>query len=237
MGYVLKQGSVFGVPIMKFTLTYDGELPAASKANTRTEEKWEIRKALDPQLRELWNDSEILQAVKRNRLIPTTVDYVRTETHHSLQNKVKEQFGGANMPKNTERLDLCKDIQVGNRSFLPLVRDSFALKCALSIKFLRKEEPGQLIYQGGDMDNRLKVLFDALGVPDLSQVNAVKEPAAASDPVYCLVENDRLITGLVIDTQKLLSRPGSSPSEVRLIIDVDIRVIQAKSYNQPFLGD
>jgi hypothetical protein len=32
-------------------------------------------------------------------------------------------------------------------------------------------------------------------------------------------------------------RPGASKNEVRLIIDVDVRVVQAKTYNMPVLGD
>lgn len=121
------------------------------------------------------------------------------------------------------------------RSFLPLVRESFALRCGLKIKFLRKEEPGKLIQQG-DIDNRLKTLFDALSVPQhIEQVDATDTSIA--DPIYCVVEDDSLITSIDIDTQKLLSHPNASKNEVRLIIEVDVRVIRAKTYNSVFLGD
>jgi hypothetical protein len=62
--------------------------------------------------------------------------------------------------------------------------------------FLRKEEPGRL-YQGGDLDNRLKTLFDALSVPNKEQV--VDDPTMV-EQVYCLLEDDRLITKVDIDT-------------------------------------
>jgi hypothetical protein len=35
----------------------------------------------------------------------------------------------------------------------------------LKITLLRPEEPGAIILQSGDIDNRLKTLFDALSVP------------------------------------------------------------------------
>jgi len=128
-------------------------------------------------------------------------------------------------------IDVCALIQRGSRKFLPLVRNELALKCAL--KFLRKEEPGRLI-QEGDLDNRLKTLFDALAVPDDQQI---VEDDSIADPIYCLLENDALITGCAIETHRLLSRPGASKREVHLLIEVDVRVTQARYYYHPFLGD
>jgi hypothetical protein len=97
--------------------------------------------------------------------------------------------------------------------FVPLVRDSFALKCALKILFLRKEKPGR-VYHGGDLDNRLKTLFDALAIPDDQQI--VKD-ATTMEPVYCLMENDRLITRIDVDTHRLLTAPEASEHTVKLI--------------------
>lgn len=180
---------------MKFTLIYDGDLPS----NGNTKEKWQIRKALDPQLRELWQESEVLR------------------------------------PDHKDRLDLCAPILKGGRSFLPLVRETFGLRCGLTIKFLRKEEPGKLI-QRGDIDNRLKTLFDALSVPQhIEQIDATD--MSISDPIYCVVEDDSLITSIDIDTQKLLSHPNASKNEVRLVIDVDVRVAKARNCSMPFFGD
>lgn len=188
---------------------------------------------------EQWNDSDILKAARKYREVPYTTSFMRLETHHQHERSLSENamMAGANLPEHKERLDLCANVAVGNRVFLPLVRDSFALRCGLKIKFLRKEEPGDFIYQGGDIDNRLKTLFDALAVPNVDQL--VNEPGVTcvSDPIHCLLEDDRLISSVEVETQKLLSRPGASKNEVRLIIDVDVRVIHAKSYNLIFLGD
>ena len=51
-------------------------------------------------------------------------------------------------------------------SFKPLVRRSLSLACALDILFLRHEERYNLMRQGGDLDGRIKTLFDALKMPD-----------------------------------------------------------------------
>lgn len=233
------RGGAYGVPLMKFTLIYDGELPATSNGNSRCKEKWAIRKQLDPQLRELWKESEVLQMALRQRLIPTGQAYMRLETHHSLEDKIKTDLAGPNMHMDKGRMDLCEEIPVASRRFLPLVRESFALRCGLSIKFLRKEEPGKLIQPGGDMDNRLKTLFDALSVPNKDQIEAVRgnEDTSVADPIHCLMEDDSLISALAVETQKLLTHPDASKSQVRLVIDVDVRVIRPKAYNEIFLGD
>ena len=114
-------------------------------------------------------------------------------------------------------------------------------QCALPLRLgaltgeegLRKEEPGK-VYQAGDLDNRLKTLFDALAVPKDEQV--VSDQTIV-DPIYCLLEDDALIANCTIETHRLLSRPLASKYAVILLIEVDVRVIQPRQYNQPFLGD
>jgi hypothetical protein len=49
--------------------------------------------------------------------------------------------------------------------FVPLVSEEMNAVAELSILLMRPEPPGGLITTGGDMDNRLKTLFDALTVP------------------------------------------------------------------------
>ena len=57
------------------------------------------------------------------------------------------------------------------------------------------------------------------------------------DPIYTLLEDDGLISTVEVQTHRLLSRPNVSEHEVRLVIEVDVRVVQPRIYNQPFLGD
>lgn len=218
----LQAGASCGVPIMKLALTYRGEL----RAKGSPQRKWDIRKQIAPQLAEFWRLSPSLGHLLEMRYLPNGGYSKKTERHHSSPSKI------VTTPNEYEFIDLCAPIGKGSRTFLPLVRDSLAVQCGLKILFMRQEEPGR-IYQGGDMDNRLKTLLDALSVPTLEQVIQDDEP----DPVHCLLEDDRLVTRLDVDTQRLLSAPGASKHEVNLVIEVDIRVSQPRQYNQIFLGD
>jgi hypothetical protein len=216
-----------GAPVMKFTLVYEGEL----RSNDRPARKWEIRKQMHPQLEELWRINPSLQNALQSRYVPAKAGgFLVTDQHHSFDEKSGMGLTNAT-PAGT--IDLCAPISRGKRRFFPLVRDSFALTCALKITFLRKEEPGR-VYQGGDIDNRLKTLFDALAIPSTEQII---DDANISDPIYCLMEDDRLITGFSIETHRLLSRPGVTEHHVQLVIEVDVRVALSRSYNHPFLGD
>ena len=61
--------------------------------------------------------------------------------------------------------------------------------------------------------------------------------AQLPDPGYCLLEDDALITAIDVRTEQLLSRPGAAEKEVRLVIEVDVRISHPRSYNALFLGD
>ena len=213
---------VYGAPLMKFALTYDGELPS----NGKVQDKWEIRKKLDPQLRELWQVHPAARAISEYRYIPLGTAYLPGSRHHS-------EAPVSQTVRVRPSIDLCERVERGGRKFLPLIRERIGLRCGLKILFLRKEDPGG-VYQGGDMDNRLKTLFDALAVPTNDQIMA--DPTI-EDPIHCLLEDDGLIAGLSVETQRLLSRPNASAREVRLIIEVDVRVTHPRPYNEPFLGD
>jgi hypothetical protein len=65
---------------MRFTLTYDGEL----RANAGPGRKWEIRKALSPQLEELWKIDPSLQDLELRRHVQIDSTWMRWESHHSM---------------------------------------------------------------------------------------------------------------------------------------------------------
>jgi hypothetical protein len=119
-----------------------------------------------------------------------------------------------------------------------LVRAKLNLVCDLDILFLRRENPGQLISGGGDIDNRIKVLFDALRMPqDDNEVRGF----VSSDPnkmLLCLTEDDRLITGFRVTTDRLLE-PGRSEAEennVRLIINVEVKATKLTKENMAYFS-
>ncbi|WP_316234214.1 hypothetical protein [Bradyrhizobium sp. SZCCHNR1098] len=111
--------------------------------------------------------------------------------------------------------------QRGNTIFAPIVSKRNDLQCELEVLFLRRQSPGQLIGDGGDIDNRLKTLLDALSVPPPAQSGrfSVMGP---SDLVFCLLQDDALVTRLSVETDRLL-RPTASQYDLVAIIQVYIR--------------
>jgi hypothetical protein len=126
---------------MEFRLVYQGRLPAASRSETRNEDKHRIRQSLHPQLRELWKADRRLRCY--------------------LEDRESDQPGARLF------VDIFADeyARCGYR-FLPLIGSRAGDDCcALHILFLRRDQPGNLVTSGGDIDNRIKVLLDALRMP------------------------------------------------------------------------
>jgi hypothetical protein len=110
--------------------------------------------------------------------------------------------------------------------FAPLVAAENHLVAELDILLLRPEPPGSIVTQGGDIDNRIKTLLDALKVP--SEPNAVPKDALPSDdeePLFCLLEDDALIVHLAVRTDRLLE-PVVDSSEVVLLIHVTTKQLR-----------
>jgi hypothetical protein len=110
--------------------------------------------------------------------------------------------------------------------FVPLVRGEFALTCSLDVLFLRIGH-SHSVFTAGDVDNRIKTLIDALCKPQSgAALRGNETPAEGEDPFYCLLEDDKLITGFKVETDRLLGYPESTEEERRLakiVIDVDVR--------------
>ncbi|MGO9025279.1 MAG: hypothetical protein ACLQIQ_13435 [Beijerinckiaceae bacterium] len=219
---------VYGAPLMKFTLTYDGSLPASAN-KAKNQAKWDIRAKFHPQLKDLWANHPALSAFEiEGRYFPRSGGATLRQEHHLNPLGVK---WGPTDPSSV--YDLCESIEKHGAWFRPLVRESCALHCGLKIIFLRKERPGK-IYQGGDIDGRIKTLLDALTMPQ--HVEQVLEKTPHDDPIYCLLEEDSLVSGLQVETERLLTTDDYPVDYARLIIEVDVRVRQAMIYNQSFLG-
>jgi hypothetical protein len=80
---------------------------------------------------------------------------------------------------------------LGSFTFAPLITNEMNVVAELSLTLLRPESPGHLITQGGDIDNRLKTLFDSLTMP--RHENALPKestPTTGETPFFCLLEDD-----------------------------------------------
>lgn len=112
--------------------------------------------------------------------------------------------------------------EVDGHAFAPLVTSKLHLLANLDILLLRPERPGGIVTSGGDIDNKLKTLFDAFGVPTAQQLaQSGASPSSLADPTFTLLEDDRLIARVNVDTDRLLAAPA--PDHVELTIRVSLR--------------
>ncbi len=216
--------------IMKFTLTYDGELAS----NGSAAQKWTIRHKIHPQLAELWATNTSLRRLRSEAIVPkegTTFSVARYAIGPPADD-FSVRAPGAN------EVDLCVPLDIAGRKIIPLIRGSLSLACALDILFLREEDPW-ILTKGGDIDNRIKTLFDGLRMPSLDDM---RHGQPQSDPLYCLLEEDSLVSNVSVRTARLLTgeenRPDGKPARnfVRLIIEVTVIVTHVTPVNVILLG-
>jgi hypothetical protein len=141
----------------------------------------DIRRALHPQMKRLWD----YDPLSRNRswLQEPRADYV----------------------------DYAILERAGDAVFAPLISKRNDLICELEITFLRQQAAGLLIGEGGDLDIRVKTLFDALRIPRPAEMQRLQPLEPKENPMFCLLQDDALITRVSIETDRLL-KPAESGS-------------------------
>jgi hypothetical protein len=128
--------------LMKFTLIYDGDLPANG---SRASYAGQIRNALHDQLADLWDSNIVLRQLSRT---------ARTYPLHlggGWLGGGPPTFSSAELPLYSDPIpplmegqtDLCAPIKQPTieGSFVPLVRHSLYLGCNIDVLFLRHDEP------------------------------------------------------------------------------------------------
>jgi hypothetical protein len=191
---------------LEFKLTYSGKLLGANSTNSRAAHKHEIRRAFHPQLRRLWMLNDGLKNLTDP--LQDSVITINAPPPRNRQESLRERF------------------QRGDYKFVPLVTADLSLICGLEILLLRPDPPGALI-RSGDIDNRLKTLFDALRMPADQNELAGATPTREETPFYCLLEDDRLISRVSIQTDLLLESLRTDAdideNDCRLLISVYLR--------------
>jgi hypothetical protein len=180
---------------MEFRLTYSGRLKSRSSATAR--DKHEIRRKLHPQLRTLWS---------RDPLVG-----------------MGAHLWDPHAPTEEGRISLVE--RVGGFAFVPLASRRWFTIAELEVLFLRRQLPGQLIGHGGDIDNRMKTLFDALRLPQAAELPPGETAGEDEEPFYCLLQDDALVTAVSVRTDQLLE-PGD-PRHVLLVIYVNVKPTRA----------
>lgn len=120
-------------------------------------------------------------------------------------------------------------------NFVPLVTQELDLICGLEILFLRPDRPGKALW-AGDIDNRLKTLLDALRIPEPSEDYAKRTPSEEEKPFFCLLEDDKLITKVSVETDRLLEPVNATidPHDARVVITVRVRPYEVHVDNLHF---
>ncbi len=181
---------------MEFRLIYMGPLPSESSSSPRPRVKHEIRKQLHAQLAQYWKE------------------------HPQLRMKLEAAMSGG---IGSTGIRAAMEFSRGPHRFIPVARKQEDNYCSLNILFLRRDAPGNLVQSGGDLDNRLKVLLDALRVPD-SAVGLPDMAEEGFDPIFCLLQDNDQITTLNVTTDRILSplEPGDKVHNVVLVIHVHL---------------
>jgi hypothetical protein len=159
-------------------------------------------------LRELWKQHPDLRQLTEDRFI----------VHTTPSNLVSAPGPGVRQIVPAPRDSTYKtwlehvadDHQVCGGRFVPLISKAGGFTSSLEIPFLRRDNPGNPIASGGDIDNRIKVLLDGLRMP--STVAELGDLPIETDenPFFCLLEDDNLITSVSVTTDRLLTRRESS---------------------------
>lgn len=125
-------------------------------------------------------------------------------------------------------------VEHGGKRYWFLVSEYLATVVDLNITILVPHEVGRIIQNGGDIDNRVKTLFDALRIP------AVESEIPSSDPfdygdggMYCLLQDDKLINRVSIRSYR--DHAPLDGDSVRCLIEVETKITRALWGNLNFV--
>lgn len=159
------------------------------KSNACPKDKHTLRKHFHKQLKCLFETNEIFRDCNNWSLTP---------------------------PDDPEKNMYCI-IQKDSFKFAPIISSKLFLLAKLDITILWPDLPGQIV-GNGDIDNKLKTLFDALSCPPHNNQLTGLAPDKDEEPFYCLLEDDRLIQNLNVRTHTLLE--GKNNKELFVLLHV-----------------
>jgi hypothetical protein len=214
---------------VKFTLTYDGPLPATTQSKTRAEEKHAIRKEISYQLAQLWT----LEPALASRL--KHMDRWNTASFENDRIVLSDTRNSGDFPDDDGYLTYAAyTFPLEGFRFVPLVASHNNLWCELDVLMLRDGDPGHVVQRNGDLDNRIKTLFDALRMPHDSQELCGARPDD-DQPFFCLLEDDCLITKIAVATHRRLRKRDEPSTWVELRIGVNVIARKVTYYNRDYL--
>lgn len=209
--------------VIQFHLTYSGPLFSSGNDSCegKSDHKHDIRLALHPQLKRLWKTSPALNGPKQKtgELQWTT---------------------GIDRPPSMAISARADRFKIKPWCFVPLITKNMHFHCGIDVLVLHNE-PIKPIQERGDLDGRLKTLFDALAVPDANQGYSDRTFPKHHNPLFVLLQDDRQITKVSVNTSTLLEPLDSDkpdkfdPNDVRLLIRVKLAPSEPATWNLRFL--
>jgi hypothetical protein len=222
---------IAGDALMKFRLTYEGEVPSSQSKAANA--KMDMRKSFQLQLRQLWAQTCFLNDA-----------IVYPSEHPDEANSIRKiRFFDSKTESEAEPLTLAMAIannHVENGyKFVPIVRETANLACSLNILLLRNDGLRSAV-TAGDLDNRMKTIIDALKRPkNKNELGSYLEPTEDEDPFFVLLEDDVLVTRLTAEADDLLSPvPNGNYKNSRwakVVIDVEIYPSRVTEFNFNYL--
>ena len=184
---------------MQIDLEYKGVLPSAQNGKDhRSAEKQEIRLIFSGQLKRKWRDSPQLS-----------------------------QWDGASFPIATrggwhyESPDSSVPffrVQTCGFDAVPLVSWHNGLECKLAITIVGDTRSASAVIGDGDVDNRLKVLFDALRIPHEPKEVPGNMFGNGAERMYCLLEDDSLIQKFSVEAVQSPCSPAEHVVRLRVTV-------------------
>jgi len=117
-------------------------------------------------------------------------------------------------------------VEYGERRYWFLISEYLATVVDLNLIILVPNEVGQIISSGGDIDNRIKTLFDALRIPAAdSEIPGSDNFDYSQGGMYCLLQDDKLINRVSIRSYR--DHSSADESAARCLIEVETKITRA----------
>jgi hypothetical protein len=117
-------------------------------------------------------------------------------------------------------------VDIGDKRYWFLIAEHLATVVDLNITLLLPHEVGRIVHNGGDIDNRIKTLFDALRVPSVpSEIPAADSFHYGEGGMYCLLQDDKLINR--VSLQSYQDHAPAGADVVTALIEVRTKITRA----------
>ena len=125
-------------------------------------------------------------------------------------------------------------VEHGAKRYWFLISEYLKTVVDLNITILVPHKVGRIVQNGGDIDNRIKTLFDALHVPSvLSEIPSSDSFNYTSGGMYCLLQDDKLINRISI--QSYQDHAPDDIESVKCLIEVETKITAALWGNLAFV--